>query len=264
MDKLAVVTGGSSGLGLAMAEVLGRKGYKLVLIARNRDRLTGAAKYLADHGIEAHTISADVTSADDLARAREEIKSLAGRIDFLVLNAGIVSVKLLSEYETADELVRDVQVDLLGVMKSAYFFEPLLARGSSVLITSSAMGLFGLPGYTAYSAAKAGVLNFGQAWRRELIARGINLFVAVPADVDTPMLKAELESQPDWMKEKAGPRKAQPADKIARRIINKCKGKYRFLIAPSADVKFLVFVLKVLPIAWSNWLIDKLFPMPGR
>ncbi len=262
-SKLAVITGGSSGIGLAMAEVLGSQGYRLILLARNEDKLQNAVESLAQKNIRAQYVIVDVTKEQDLFRAKEKIIQQSERIDFLILSAGIVTVRLLQEYKSISEMKSDVEVDLLGVMQSAYVFGPLLQAGSKVLLISSALGLFGMAGYTAYSAAKAGVLNFGDAWRRELLPRGINLYVATPADVDTPQYRGEMASQPDWMKNQQGPRKSQPAINVARKILRRCNGKYRFLIIPSSDVKLLVFLFRILPISWRNFILDRIFPTPN-
>ncbi len=262
VEKLAVITGGSSGIGLAMARILGRQGYNVVLIARGEDRLKQAVQSLNREYVNAMYIVADVTKAEDLKKAKEKILKISQKIDFLILSAGIVTVKLLEEYSTVEELRSDIDVDLMGVVQSAYYFSQLLGRGSRVLLISSALGMFGMAGYTTYSAAKAGVLNFGDAWRRELLPRGIYLYVATPADVDTPQLRGEIASQPEWMRTQSGPRKAQSAEKIASRILRKCRGRYRFLIVPTFDVGFLLFVNKFLPMPLRNFLIDRVFPLP--
>ncbi len=262
MAKTALITGGSSGLGFAIADYLGQKGYELILLARNEQKLANAAQQLKDKNYKVEYLRADVTKSDDLEAVANQFKQQNKKIDFLILNAGVVTVKLLREYKNIEELRKDIEVDLLGVVQSAYFFEQFLSKGSKVLLISSALGIFGMAGYTTYSAAKAGVLNFGDAWRRELLNRGINLYVALPADIDTPQYHYEMQSQPDWMKQSGGPRKVNPPDKIARKIIDKCKGKYRMIIIPTFDVKMLRFLSNILPQTLKNYILDKIFPMP--
>ena len=262
-DKVALITGGSSGLGFAMAKRLGNKGYKIILLARRESKLQEAIAQMKKLNIDATYIRADVTQKEDLVRAREFVEKNYKGIDFLILNAGVVSVKLLNEYPTIKELRQDIEIDLLGVVQSAYYFESLLRTGAKVLLISSALGLFGMAGYTTYSAAKAGVLNFGDAWRRELINKNINLYVATPADIDTPQFHYEMDSHPQWMKEKSSPRKPHKADYIAKKILSKCKGKYKFLIIPTSDVKLLYFLFRILPISWKNFILDKIFPIPN-
>ncbi len=263
MSKIALITGGSSGLGFAMAKYLGKQGYKIILTARRENKLKEAAEKLKNQNIETSYISADVTNAKDLENVSKFIRENFNGIDFLILNAGVVSVKLLNEYNDIQELKQDIDIDLLGVVQSAYYFESLLNPGAKVLLISSALGLFGMAGYTTYSAAKAGVLNFGDAWRRELITKNINLYVATPADIDTPQFHYEMDSHPQWMKEKSSPRKPHSADFIAKKIISKCKGKYRFLIIPTSDVKLLFFLFRILPISWRNFILDRIFPIPN-
>ncbi len=262
MAKTALITGGSSGLGFAMADYLGKKGFNIIILAKNQQKLSEAAQKLKQNGYQVDILQADVTKPEQLQSAANILKQKNITIDFLILNAGVVSVKLLKDYTNIQELRQDIEVDLLGVVQSAYFFEPFLTRGSKVLLISSALGIFGMAGYTTYSAAKAGVLNFGDAWRRELLNRGINLYVALPADIDTPQYHYEMQSQPQWMRQAQGPRKANPPDKIARKIIDKCKGKYRMIIIPTFDVKMLRFLSNILPQKLKNYILDKIFPMP--
>ena len=263
MEKVALITGGSSGIGLEIARILAGRDYTVLLLSRNERRLESAAAELKSFTEKVFTYACDVSSPGDLASVAVRIKERFAGLDLLVLSAGIVTVSLVSDYPSGEDLLRDVKTNLHGAMLSAYYFGPLLADGAKVIFVSSGFGLMGAAGYTSYCASKAGVINFAEAWQRELEVRNIRVYVAAPADVDTPMLKKELQDQPDWMKEQAAPRKALPAQVVAKRILKRAKGR-KLLVFPSFDVYFLFLVRKILPRSWALRLLDMLFPRPGK
>ncbi len=261
-SRVALITGGSSGLGFSFAEVLGKEGYQVIILARNKERIDKALEGLAVNRIKASGIACDVTSEINLRAAASSVKSSYGGIDFLVLNAGSVSTKLLCDYAGPEELKSDLETDLWGIIQSAYFFVPLLNEGSRVLMTSSGFGLMGSAGYSTYCAAKAGIINFGESLRRELLYRKIAVYVTVPGDMDTPQFAAEIAGQPGWMKEQSSPRKLMSTQLAAKKILRQCRGHSKFLIVPSADVRLLIFVSKLLPRKLRDKLLDRMFPRP--
>ncbi|MCX6233967.1 MAG: SDR family NAD(P)-dependent oxidoreductase [Bacteroidetes bacterium] len=264
MAKTALITGGSSGLGFSFATLLGKEGYHIIILARNEQRIKKAAEALAEKNISARGIACDVTQEGQLREAAAIVRSEFGQIDFLVLNAGEVTTKLLKDYSSATELKKDLEIDLWGTIQSAYFFVPLLPSGSKVLMTSSGFGLMGAAGYSIYCAAKAGIINFGESLRRELLHKNISVYVTCPGDMDTPQFHAEIEGQPGWMKEKSSPRKMMPAEISAKRILRQCRGHTKFLIIPSPDVRLLIVVSKLLPRKWRDRMIDSMFPRPVK
>jgi NAD(P)-dependent dehydrogenase (short-subunit alcohol dehydrogenase family) len=262
MGKTALITGGSSGLGLAYAEILGQQGYRIIILARNQERIELAVKLLSEKGIRAEGISVDVTDEKQMAEAATKVKILSKSLDFMILNAGEVTPRLLCDYTSPKELKKDIDIDLWGVMLSAWNFTPLLPDGSKILMTSSGLGLMGAAGYAPYCAAKAGIINFAESIRRELLFRKIGVYVACPGDLDTPQFENEIADQPVWMKDKGYPRKALSAPLVAQSILKKCKGHSRLLILPDPTVKLLNFVLKILPRSWSRLLLDHMVPRP--
>lgn len=189
-----------------MARQLKAQNYNLVLVARNEDKLKAAAEQLASGAGEGFikTIACDVS--DDAAIEASfkaelpEIKS----IDFLVVNAGVTTIDLLSDYSCLSDITRDLKINLIGAIATTYLCMPYLKAGSHVLFVSSGFGLVGAPGYSLYCASKAGLNNFADALRREVLNRDIHVHVACPGDVDTPMYAGELEVMPDWIREKMG------------------------------------------------------------
>jgi 3-dehydrosphinganine reductase len=262
MSKTALITGGSSGLGLAYAELLGKEGYRIIILARNPERIAKAISSLGSRGIEVYGISADVTDLSAIEEAALKVKTISPALDFLILNAGEVTPRLLSDYQSPLDLKKDIDIDLWGIIHTAWSFAPMLSNGGRILMTSSGFGLIGAAGYSTYCAAKAGIINFAEALRRELLFRKIGVYVACPGDLDTPQFAGEIASQPVWMKEQSSPRKVLPAGKVAAKILKKCSGKVRLLILPDPSIGLLYLVLKILPAAWSRLLLDKMFPKP--
>ena len=131
MKKTAVITGGSSGLGFALAELLGKEGYSIIIIARNQDKINKAVSSLSDLNITAKGFSCDITDENGLKKVFDQIKNEYEKIDYLILNAGVVSTKLLSDYQNATEMKQDLEIDLWGTILSAHTFLPLLVNGTN-------------------------------------------------------------------------------------------------------------------------------------
>lgn len=261
MKKVAFITGGSSGLGYALAELLGQDGYTVLIAARNQERINKAVSNLSAQNITAKGFQCDITDEAALKRTAEQVKAEYGKIDYLVLNAGVVTTKLLSDYTNAAEMKQDLEIDLWGTILSAYTFQPLLVSGSKVLLTSSGFGLMGAAGYSMYCAAKAGIINFGECLRRELLSKKINVYVACPGDMDTPQFHEEIKNAPQWMKKKT-PRKLMKTKDVAVKILKMAKGHKKYLIVPSGDVNLLVVLSKILPRQFRDSLLDGMFPRP--
>ncbi|NTW31281.1 MAG: SDR family NAD(P)-dependent oxidoreductase [Bacteroidetes bacterium] len=261
MTKTAVITGGSSGLGYALAELLGEQGYHIVLLARNKQRLDDAVAELAKKNYAVNGIICDITNENQVREASEKLKADYGKIDFLILSAGEVTTKLLCDYNGTAELKKDIDIDLWGTIQSAYFFTPLLVNGSKMLMISSGFGIMGAAGYSIYCAAKAGIVNFGESLRRELLYKNIAVYVACPGDMDTPQFRNEVKNQPEWMKQES-PRKVMPVEVAAKKILKQCNGHKKYLIITGSDVKLLATASKILPRKWRDWLLDNMLPRP--
>jgi short-subunit dehydrogenase len=260
MEKLALITGGSSGLGLEIANNLGRKGYKIIILARDRGKLDNAVKELSDKGYKADGYQCDITEETQLKEVCKEIRQSYSKINFLVLNAGVVTVKLLSDFIDTRELKYDLEVNLWGTILSAYLFLPLLCEGSKILMISSGFGLMGAAGYSIYAASKAGIINFAEALRRELLCRKISVHVACPGDMDTPQFHEEHRNMPGWMK-KGTPRGMMDAKLAAEKILKKCKGN-KLLIIASFEISSLLILTKLIPRRLRDIILDKTFPTP--
>jgi NAD(P)-dependent dehydrogenase (short-subunit alcohol dehydrogenase family) len=178
----ALVTGGSSGIGLAIARALRDEGYDLTLASRRRERIEGAAEELG-----AHAVAADVANEDDCVRLVEEHRDRFGRLDVLVNSAGIGIAGNIEQHQTKHW---DLQlgVNLRGLFVITRECIPLLreSRGWIVNLASLA-GTTATPGLAAYGASKAAVIALTRSLNGELDGDGIRAVAICPGFVDTPM-----------------------------------------------------------------------------
>lgn len=246
-----------------MAKQLRAQDHNLLLLARDEKKLNSSAEQLASEPGEGFikTIACDVSDEDAInAGLKTELKDIES-IDFLIINAGVTSINLLSDYSRLSDVTRDLKINLIGAVASTYLCMPYLKPGSRILFISSGFGLVGAPGYSLYCASKAGLNNFADALRREVMHRNIHIHVACPGDIDTPMYAGELEIMPDWIREKMGRGKPMPVETAAKFILEKCF-KNQFMIVPSSDVKGLMAIQKLLPRKIATRIVDNLFPKP--
>ncbi len=260
--KYALITGGSSGLGFAFAKNLAEKGYVPILIARRKNKLDEAVDNIKKTGFDVYGFQGDISSQEDLTSISEIIKGQFGKIEFLVLNAGVVNVSLLADYDDYEKMKEDIEIDLWGTILSTRIFMPLLTSGSKILMISSAFGLIGGAGYSTYCAAKAGIVNFAEAIRRELLCKDIAVYVACPADIDTPQYAEERKNMPEWMSKGLSARHSLLSpQKAAEKILNKCKGR-RFLITINFEIFLLRILSKILPGRIVTSILDSSLPRP--
>jgi NAD(P)-dependent dehydrogenase (short-subunit alcohol dehydrogenase family) len=191
-DRAAIVTGASSGIGLAIAHVLGEEGHDLTVAARRPEKLEAAAQELRDAGHEVNVVAGDL---GDEAAIREVVRSHReryGRLDVLVNNAGVGMGENVGELTT-----KKVDLQLATNLRSPLLFyrecaEMLRAAGAEhrcalVVNTSSISAKSGQPWLSVYSATKAAIVAFTQAMHKELGPHGVKSTALCPAFVDTPM-----------------------------------------------------------------------------
>ncbi len=191
-DRAAIVTGASSGIGLAIARVLGQEGYAMTLAARRPEKLQAAADGLTGEGYDLQAIAANVSEEADIQRVVASHRERYGRLDVLVNNAGVGFGAPVGEIVTKR---LDMQLDInlrsipLFYRESVAMLKEAAAEHHNALVvnTASIAGKRGVGWNSVYSATKHGVVGFTEAMNSELSGEGIKSTALCPAFVDTPM-----------------------------------------------------------------------------
>jgi NAD(P)-dependent dehydrogenase (short-subunit alcohol dehydrogenase family) len=191
-DRAALITGGSSGIGLAIARALGEDGYGVTIAARRPEKLEAAAEELRGAGLDVNSVPANMTEEDavgGIVRAHEE---RFGRLDVMVNNAGVGIGEPMHEI-TTKYLDMQLGVNLRAVIIGTRESLPLLRRAGAehrkalIVNTASIAGKSGQPWLSVYSATKAAVIGFSEATQKEVSGQGIQVTALCPGFVDTPM-----------------------------------------------------------------------------
>jgi NAD(P)-dependent dehydrogenase (short-subunit alcohol dehydrogenase family) len=182
-NKIAVITGGNSGIGLATAHELKQQGARIVIIGRKPEAVATAAQEIGGDTIG---LVADVSRVADLEKAFQAVKEKAGRIDILFANAGVAKFAPLAESSEAlfDEMF---DANVKGVYFTIKHALPLLSDGAAVVLTSSTVAHFGMPGASIYASGKAALNNLAKTLALELAGRKIRVNVVSPGPVATPI-----------------------------------------------------------------------------
>jgi len=183
--KIAVITGGNSGMGLATARRFVEEGAHVVITGRREKDLAEAAAFI---GRNVTTVAGDVSNVEDLDRLYAVVKEKHGHIDILFANAGGGTVAPLA---TATEAHFDkiFDVNVKGLFFTVQKALPLLKDGSSIILTSSNANVLGVPAFTAYAASKAAVRSFARGWTMELKDRKIRVNSMSPGPIETLALE---------------------------------------------------------------------------
>jgi NAD(P)-dependent dehydrogenase (short-subunit alcohol dehydrogenase family) len=182
--KIAVITGGSSGIGLASAKRFAAEGAQVVITGRRQSELDAAVKAI---GGDVLALQGDVSNMDDLERLFDKVKSAKGHVDVLFANAGLGALAPLGKIsEESFDQVFDVNVK--GTLFTVQKALPLLRAGSSIILTGSTTGIKGSMAFSVYSASKAAIRNFARSWAVDLKGSGIRVNVLSPGPTETPGL----------------------------------------------------------------------------
>jgi len=246
-NKVVVITGGSSGIGEALAEKFGREGSKILITGRNADDLNRAVASLRQKGITVSGFQADVSKEDDNRRMAEEAIRLYGTIDVLVNNAGISMRALFSEVDL-DVVKKVMDINFYGVLYATKYCLPEIQKNNgSIVGMSSIAGFRGLPGRTGYSASKFALNGFLEVLRTELLKTGVHVLTACPGFTASNIRKRALAA--DGSAQGESPRdegKMMTAEVCARHIYNATVARKRTLVLTTQG-KLVVFLNKWLP-----------------
>ena len=184
--KTAVITGGNSGIGLAIAQRFAEEGAHVFITGRRRAQLDEAVALI---GGRVEAVQGDVTRADDLNRLFDTVKAKAGRLDILVTSSGVSEFSTL-ESTTEEHFDKAFDVNVRGMVFTVKRAVQYMASGSTIVLVGSIAGSIGNPGYGTYSATKAAVRSYARTWTSELAGRGIRVNTLSPGPIDTPMFDA--------------------------------------------------------------------------
>ncbi|MBA3740945.1 MAG: SDR family oxidoreductase [Chloroflexi bacterium] len=230
--RAALITGGSSGIGLAIARALGEDGYGLTVAARMPDKLDSAAEQLRGEGLEVEAVPANVAEEDQIKSLVERHRERFGRLDVLVNNAGVGVGGAIAEAETR-KLDMQLDVNLRAVYLTTRECLPMLKEaggehGKALVVNmSSIAGKFGQGWLAAYSATKFGVVGLTQALHKEQAVDGIQATALCPGFVNTAMT--------DWLEGVPKEEMIQPED-IAEAV------RYLLRTSPACIVPELQFI----------------------
>ena len=185
--KVAVISGGNSGIGLAIAQRFAKEGAHVFIFGRRREALDEAVKLI---GANVTAIQADASRLEDLDRVADAVRSAKGKVDVVVSNAALVEQVPLPEI-TADHYDRTFDLNAKAPLFLVQKLLPMMGRGGSIILVASAMHYMGLANHSTYAATKAALRSYSRTWAAEFKDSGIRANTLSPGVVDTPMLDSQ-------------------------------------------------------------------------
>jgi NAD(P)-dependent dehydrogenase (short-subunit alcohol dehydrogenase family) len=214
--KVAVITGGSTGIGLATAKRFAEEGASVFITGRRQAELDAAAKEI---GPKAVAVKADASNMADLAHLFDTVKAAKGRIDILFANAGVYD---FTPFGTITEEAYDKMFDInvKGVLFTVQQALPLMADGGSIILTGSVAGSKGFEAFTVYNATKAAIRSFARTWTSDLKSRGIRVNVVSPGPIQTPGFDVFANDEvKQYMKSIVPLGRIATADEVAKAVL---------------------------------------------
>ncbi|TPE44268.1 SDR family oxidoreductase [Pontibacter mangrovi] len=246
-DKVVLITGGTSGIGKALAFAFGREGAKVAVSGRNQQNLDQTSQELSAAGIDNLAVNADVSIEEQCQRMVQETMDRYGRLDVLINNAGI-SMRALFEDVDLDVIRKVMDINFWGTVYSTKYALPYIkqAKGSVVGISSIA-GYRGLPARTGYSASKFAMHGFLETLRTELLHSGVHVLLACPgftaSNIRNTALAANGQQQGETPRAEE---KMMSAEEVAERILKATMQRKRDLVMTTQG-KLAVWVNKLFP-----------------
>ena len=240
-----LVTGGSKGIGLAIAREFAAHGANLFLVARGEEALAEAKQDLSrdfpDSRVE--TASCDVSDFESVTRCVESMAACYGEIHGVMNNAGFAYPQYFDQI-APDDFRRIMEVDYLGSVFVTKAILPHLGEGSFIAFTSSVAGYTGVFGYTSYSPAKFAQIGFAESLDQELLGRGIQVSVLCPPETDTPGLQIENQTKPFETNEISKSARLMTAEDVARVFVRKlARGKFLITVNLESEAIFFFFFM---------------------
>ncbi len=254
--KHVVITGGSSGIGLAFAHRVADAGAAVTLVARRKNLLEEAKRAIVakSPGATVRLVELDISNEDAVGVEMDKLVKEAS-VDMLVNNAGVVMPGRFLELPSR-EFRQMMDINFFGTVYMSKALLPAFAarRSGHVLNVSSLAGVMGIYGYTAYAASKFALVGFSQALRAEMWPHGVKVSICLPPDTDTPQLAQENQHKPAETKAIAGTVKTLAADTVASAMADGM-AKGTFEIYPDIGSKLVALGQGVLP-GVARWVCD--------
>jgi NAD(P)-dependent dehydrogenase (short-subunit alcohol dehydrogenase family) len=210
--KVAVITGGSSGIGLATAKKFVEEGAYVFITGRRQAELD-KAKTLIGRNVTA--VAGDASVMEDLDRLYRTVKETKGRVDILFANAGLVELQTI-DVVTLEHFDKTFDINVRGVLFAVQKALPLMGKGGSIILNASIVAVKGLPAHGVYAATKAAVRSFARTWTMELKDRGIRVNTLSPGATDTPIIDGQFSSKDQADNARANFAQATPMGRIGR------------------------------------------------
>lgn len=246
-DRVVVITGATSGIGEACAEVFGREGAKLCITGRNPEKLGKTQKQLKEKGFEVLAVLADAGSEADNKKMAEETLQRYGRIDVLINNAGI-SMRALFQDLDLEVFHKVMDTNFWGtVYATKYCLPAILESKGSIIGVSSINGYRGTPARTAYTASKYAMNGFFEALRTEVMKKGVHVLVVAPgftsSNIRNSALTADGSSQGESPRDEG---KMMTSEQVAEHMLKATLKRKRDIVLTS-EGKMAVFLNKWIP-----------------
>mgnify|MGYP001317677013 CR=1 FL=1 len=249
-NKLTLITGGSSGIGLALANLIVAEGGDVAILARRENLLADAEKEISQHRIspdqKIFTIAADIANEEQVSEALSKFKAEKGLPDIIINSAGVAHP---GKFTTMKSEIYHWMMDVnyFGTVNVLRSFVPEMEqrRSGTIVNISSMAGILGVYGYSAYGASKFAVTGFTDVLRSELKPYNVQVSIVFPPDTDTPQLKYESQFKPFITKEVAGSASLMSAEEVAKEIL-KAVARGKYMIIPGSEGKILYIAKNLL------------------
>jgi NAD(P)-dependent dehydrogenase (short-subunit alcohol dehydrogenase family) len=219
--KTALITGGTTGIGLATAKLFLQEGARVAIIGQDAGRVAGAAKELGEGAL---ALRADVSSRSDMAGVAERLRADFGTLDVLFANAGIAQAMPFSDVDD-NNIDQQIDVNFKGVLYTIQCMLPILSRPASIVLTSTTMIEKGVAGMSVYAATKAAVRSLARTLSAELAPRGVRVNVISPGLIETPIygkLGLPAQAVQEWAAQlmtRVPAARFGQADEVARAVL---------------------------------------------
>jgi short-subunit dehydrogenase len=261
-SSVILITGASSGIGAATAQLFAKEGYSVVLAARRISRIENLAEEIRSSGSQALAVGSDISNLEDINNLVISALDVYGRIDILFNNAGFGRIDWLEVLAPGDDIQSQIQVNLTGLilLTQAVLPHMIERRSGHIINMSSIAGMLAMPTYSIYAASKFAVRGFSEALRREVAIYGINVSAIYPGTVDTEFRERA------HIRRKTGTRTPKAlrlsADDVAQAVLHLARHPKRSLVIPW-PMRLAVWVNIIMP-GFVDWLAKRYFVIPER